>query len=99
MCLIQILYHDWVSVCVCVYLFRSDRTELAVLASSPVVGSSRKRTDGSIISSMPMLVLFLSPPEMPRISCVPTCQTANQRATGNQCPTPLTRNKINKINA
>lgn len=54
------------------YLFNSSRTELAVLASSPVVGSSKNRTDGSIISSIPMFVLFLSPPEMPRVICVPT---------------------------
>lgn len=49
-------------------LFSNNRTELAVLASSPEVGSSRKSTEGSIISSMPMLVLFLSPPEIPRIT-------------------------------
>lgn len=54
------------------YLFSNRRTELAVLASSPVVGSSRNRTEGSMISSIPMFVLFLSPPEMPRVICVPT---------------------------
>lgn len=43
-----------------------------MLASSPVVGSSRKRTEGSMISSIPMFVLFLSPPEIPRLICVPT---------------------------
>lgn len=60
------------------YLFSSSRTELAVLASSPVVGSSRKRTEGSMISSIPMFVLFLSPPEIPRVICVPTWENANQ---------------------
>lgn len=55
-----------------VHLLSSSSTELAVLASRPVVGSSRKSTDGLMISSMPMLVRFLSPPEIPRISWVPT---------------------------
>lgn len=54
------------------HLLSSSSTELAVLASRPVVGSSRKSTDGLMISSMPMLVRFLSPPEIPRISWVPT---------------------------
>ena len=68
-----------VSICIicmgliCLYFLSSSRTELAVLASRPVVGSSRNRTEGSMISSMPMLVLLRSPPEMPRISWVPTC--------------------------
>ena len=57
---------------VVLYLLSSSRTELAVLASRPVVGSSKKRTEGSMMSSMPMLVLFLSPPEIPRIIWVPT---------------------------
>lgn len=57
------------------HLFSRSRTELAVLASSPVVGSSRNRTAGSMISSMPMFVLFLSPPEIPRVICVPTWGT------------------------
>ena len=48
-------------------------TALAVLASSPVVGSSRNKTDGEIINSIPIFVRFLSPPEMPRIISVPTC--------------------------
>lgn len=50
------------------HLFSNNRTELAVLASSPEVGSSRKSTEGSMTSSMPMLVLFLSPPEIPRLT-------------------------------
>ncbi|TNN89466.1 hypothetical protein EYF80_000069 [Liparis tanakae] len=49
-------------------LFSNSRTELAVLASSPVVGSSRKRTEGSVISSMAMFILFFSPPEIPRVN-------------------------------
>lgn len=63
---------------VCVYLFKSSSTELAVLASRPVVGSSKKRTDGSMISSIPIFVLFLSPPEIPRMSCVPTCRNTHR---------------------
>ncbi len=57
------------------HLLSSIRMELAVLASRPVVGSSRKSTGGSIISSMPIFVLFLSPPETPQIICVP-CKTS-----------------------
>ena len=49
-------------------------TELAVLASSPVVGSSRNSTAGRMISSIPMLVLFRSPPDTPRINSLPTCK-------------------------
>lgn len=56
------------------YFFRRMRTALAVLASRPVVGSSRKRTGGSVMSSIPMLVLFRSPPDTPRINSVPTCK-------------------------
>jgi len=37
----------------------------AVELSSPLVGSSSKRTAGSVISSYPMEVLFRSPPESP----------------------------------
>ncbi len=48
-------------------------TALAVEASRPVVGSSRKRKDGDTSSSIPMLVRFRSPPETPRMICVPTC--------------------------
>ena len=46
-------------------------TEMAVLASNPVVGSSRNSTCGSMISSIPILVLFLSPPDTPRINSFP----------------------------
>ena len=35
--------------------------------SKPDVGSSRKRRAGSVISSMPTLVLFLCPPDMPTL--------------------------------
>ncbi len=61
--------------------------ELAVLASRPVVGSSRKSTGGSIISSMPIFVLFLSPPETPRILCVPICKTSQSEQAVNQVHT------------
>lgn len=56
------------------YLLSNSRTELAVAASSPDVGSSRKRTAGSFMSSMPIIVLFFSPPEIPLIISVPTCR-------------------------
>ena len=46
-------------------------TEIEVLASSPVVGSSRKRTEGEVISSIAIDVLFLSPPDTPLINSVP----------------------------
>ncbi len=59
---------------------------MAVLASRPVVGSSRKSTGGSIISSMPIFVLFLSPPETPRIICVPTCKTSQSEQPSIQVP-------------
>ncbi|VEL33356.1 unnamed protein product [Protopolystoma xenopodis] len=45
----------------------------AVNASKPVVGSSRKRTVGSVINSIPILVRFLSPPDTPLINSVPIC--------------------------
>ena len=47
-------------------------TDTAVDASSPVVGSSRNKTDGDIINSIPMLVRFRSPPEIPRMNSFPT---------------------------
>ena len=47
-------------------------TAFAVLESSPVVGSSRNKTLGEMISSMPMFVRFLSPPDTPRVKAVPT---------------------------
>ena len=37
----------------------------AVELSSPLVGSSSRMTTGSVISSYPIEVLFLSPPEIP----------------------------------
>lgn len=40
-------------------------TEVAVNESKPVVGSSKKTRFGSVISSTPMDVLFLSPPDTP----------------------------------
>lgn len=51
-----------------IYLFRSERTAFAVLESKPVVGSSRNKMDGLVISSIPILVLFLSPPDTPRVN-------------------------------
>lgn len=40
-------------------------TDVAVKESRPVVGSSRKIKFGSVISSTPIEVRFLSPPETP----------------------------------
>ena len=54
------------------HFFSSLMTDTAVKASSPVVGSSRNSTCGPIISSIPMLVRFLSPPDTPRKNSVPT---------------------------
>jgi hypothetical protein len=44
---------------------RISITDVAVNESRPVVGSSRKTRFGSVISSTPIDVLFLSPPETP----------------------------------
>ena len=43
----------------------------------PVVGSSKKSTVGERTSSMPMLVRFRSPPDMPRLFSVPTLESAH----------------------
>jgi hypothetical protein len=45
--------------------FKVSITEVAVNESSPVVGSSKKIRLGSVISSTPIEVLFLSPPDTP----------------------------------
>lgn len=64
----------------------------AVWVSKPVVGSSRNITDGSVISSMPMLVRFLSPPEIPRVISVPTwkCTSKLVMCFKSQHSTPAT---------
>ena len=54
------------------YCFSSVTTDTAVKASSPVVGSSKNSICGSVISSIPMLVRFLSPPDTPRKNSFPT---------------------------
>ena len=46
-------------------------TEFAVDASRPVVGSSRNRTPGAVINSIPILHLFLSPPDTPLVNSSP----------------------------
>ena len=53
-------------------------TDAAVDASRPVVGSSRNKTDGDIINSIPILVRFRSPPEMPRMNSFPTCHSKSE---------------------
>lgn len=50
---------------------RVSMTEVAVNESRPVVGSSRKIRLGSVISSTPIEVRFLSPPETPLTSGPP----------------------------
>jgi hypothetical protein len=40
-------------------------TDVAVNESKPVVGSSKNTRLGSVISSTPIEVLFLSPPDTP----------------------------------
>jgi len=42
--------------------------EKAVYVSSPVVGSSRKSTEGLVMSSIPIAVRLRSPPETPPFS-------------------------------
>ena len=54
------------------YSFNNLITDMAVDASSPVVGSSKNRIPGAMINSIPILVRFFSPPEMPLINSVPT---------------------------
>jgi len=54
------------------YLCMTDMTTFAVLASSPVVGSSKNKIGGDFMSSMPMLTRLRSPPDTPRINSLPT---------------------------
>ena len=55
------------------YLRSRLMIQFAVLESSPVVGSSRNSREGEVMSSIPMLHLFLSPPDTPRRNSVPIC--------------------------
>ena len=64
------------------YPCRSRMTDTAVDASRPVVGSSRNSTDGDIINSIPILVRFLSPPEIPRMNSFPTCESKSEIRKG-----------------
>ena len=50
------------------YLCNKLTTVQAVVESRPVVGSSRNKTEGAMTSSIPMQVLFRSPPETPRMN-------------------------------
>jgi hypothetical protein len=52
--------------------FKSCTIRRAVEESSPLVGSSSRISGGSVINSYPIEVLFLSPPEIPRIIQPPT---------------------------
>ena len=56
-----------------------DKTHeiLFKLNKKPVVGSSRKITEGFVNNSTPIEVLFLSPPEMPLINLFPTLVSAH----------------------
>ncbi len=51
-----------------------------------------KAPGGSIISSMPIFVLFLSPPETPRILCVPTCKTSQSEQPSIHVPHSMNYN-------
>ena len=53
-------------------LDRDSITVKAVKVSRPVVGSSKKIIPGFTTISIPMAVLFLSPPEMPLDRGLPT---------------------------
>ena len=66
------MYDTYVAMYVVTYSFNKLITDIAVAESSPVVGSSRNTISGDMISSVPMLVLFLSPPETPLKTSVPT---------------------------
>ena len=73
------------------YLCRRRMTERAVVASNPVVGSSRNSTAGDTIISMAMLVRFFCPPEIPRINWVPTwaIQSSHIVNSLHQCTLPF----------
>lgn len=51
--------------------FKRSQTAVAVKESNPVVGSSKNKSIGSVISSTPIEVLFRSPPETPLINGPP----------------------------
>jgi len=57
--------------------FKTSSTFKAVVESRPVVGSSRKSKLGLVISSTPIEVLFLSPPDKPLIKVFPTFVSAH----------------------
>jgi len=52
--------------------FNNLITDTAVVASNPVVGSSRNTIPGEMINSIPILVRFFWPPDIPLINSVPT---------------------------
>jgi hypothetical protein len=52
--------------------FSNLTIDIAVNESSPDVGSSKKMILGLVISSYPIEVLFLSPPDIPLTRSVPT---------------------------
>ena len=76
-----------VYVCVCVNEGEREREPTmaaALVLSSPVVGSSRKRMRGRCSSSLATPTLFFSPPEMPRVYSSPmklsaTCERGRGR--------------------
>lgn len=71
----------------------------AVELSSPVVGSSKKITLGSVSNSTPMDVLFRSPPEIPRIKEFPTLVFAHfyRPSSCISCSTLWTRYWLDKF--
>ena len=65
-------------------IYSTDKTHPSSLPPSlssffllPVVGSSMKIMEGAVTSSLPRLVLFFSPPEIPRRNSVPTRESAH----------------------
>lgn len=57
--------------------FKVEMTLQAVALSKPVVGSSKKIRLGLVNNSTPIEVLFLSPPETPRIKLFPITVSAH----------------------
>ncbi len=55
--------------------FSVDMMEFAAVASRPDVGSSRNKAIGAAANSMPMLTLFLCPPEMTGFAVLPTSES------------------------
>mmetsp|Transcript_57621 Transcript_57621/g.132311 ORF Transcript_57621/g.132311 Transcript_57621/m.132311 type:complete len:192 (-) Transcript_57621:143-718(-) len=66
-------------------------TSSAIAESRPVVGSSKKRIGGLVMSARPMLTRFFWPPEMPFTSAPPIfvwrqlCSWSSRRTSSTRC--------------